>query len=105
VDGRRAGAVSRRSTKCVSVAYRSRSPAAIVAGDPFHAYGDHVMVDTFRQAVQILHLDHPFADAAAMAGPVPQAITSISGLQSVFFGVHGSPGHRADWREAWALFG
>jgi cytosine deaminase len=40
--------------------------------DPFHAYGDHAMVDTFRQAVRILHLDHPFADAAAMAGPVPQ---------------------------------
>ncbi len=27
--------------------------------DPFHAYGDHDMLDTFTQAVKILHLDHP----------------------------------------------
>ncbi len=27
--------------------------------DPFYAYGDHDMLDTFTQAVKILHLDHP----------------------------------------------
>jgi cytosine/creatinine deaminase len=32
------------------------------------------MVDTFRQAVGILHLDHPHGDAVAMAGPVPRTI-------------------------------
>lgn len=48
--------------------------------DPFHAYGDHDMVDTFRQAVRIAHLDHPFGDAPAMAGPVPQAITGVGPL-------------------------
>jgi cytosine deaminase len=51
--------------------------------DPFHAYGDHDMVDTFRQAVRILHLDHPFADAAAMAGPVPQAIIRAGQLGTI----------------------
>jgi cytosine deaminase len=51
--------------------------------DPFHAYGDHDMVDTFRQAVRILHLDHPLADAAAMAGPVPQEITQAGQLGTI----------------------
>jgi cytosine deaminase len=41
------------------------------------------MVDTFRQAVRILHLDHPFADAAAMAGPVPQAIIGAGQLGTI----------------------
>ncbi|MER2251061.1 cytosine deaminase [Methylorubrum podarium] len=39
--------------------------------DAFYAYGDHDMLDTFRAAVRILHLDHPLAGAPALAGPVP----------------------------------
>jgi cytosine deaminase len=39
--------------------------------DGLYAYGDHDMVDTWRQAVRILHLDHPTADSPALAGPVP----------------------------------
>ena len=27
--------------------------------DSFYAYGDHDVLDTFRQAVRIAHLDHP----------------------------------------------
>jgi cytosine deaminase len=42
--------------------------------DPFHAYGDHDMVDTFRQAVRIEHLDHPFGDAPALAAAAPGGI-------------------------------
>ena len=34
------------------------------------------MLDTFRQAVRILHLDHPLADAPALVGPVPAASPS-----------------------------
>jgi cytosine/creatinine deaminase len=34
--------------------------------DSFHAYGDHDVLDTFRQAVRILHLDHPIRDAPAL---------------------------------------
>lgn len=45
--------------------------------DPFHAYGDHDMLDTWRQAVRILHLDHPIGDAPALAGPIPAAITGF----------------------------
>jgi cytosine deaminase len=66
---------------------RQRGIPVAIAGDncrdPFHAYGDHDMVDTFRQAVRILHLDHPFADAPAMAGPVPQAIIRAGQLGTI----------------------
>jgi len=66
---------------------RQRGIPVAIAGDncrdPFHAYGDHDMVDTFRQAVRILHLDHPFADASAMAGPVPQAIIRAGKLGTI----------------------
>ncbi|MGB3426108.1 MAG: cytosine deaminase [Castellaniella sp.] len=37
--------------------------------DPFFPYGDHDMLDTLRQAVRILHLDHPIADAPRLSGP------------------------------------
>ena len=47
---------------------RRRGIAVAAAGDNcrdcFYAYGDHDMVDTFRQAVRILHLDHPLAERA-----------------------------------------
>lgn len=66
---------------------RQRGIPVAIAGDncrdPFHAYGDHDMVDTFRQAVRILQLDHPFADAAGMAGPVPQAIIRAGQLGTI----------------------
>jgi cytosine deaminase len=66
---------------------RQRGIPVTIAGDncrdPFHAYGDHDMVDTFRQAVRILHLDYPFADAAAMTGPVPQAIIGAGPLGTI----------------------
>ncbi len=51
--------------------------------DPFHAYGDHDMVDTFQQAVRIGHLDHPFADAPAMAGPIPSAIIGAGPIGTI----------------------
>jgi cytosine deaminase len=39
--------------------------------DPFYAYGDLDMVEVFREATRILHLDHPFGDwyRAASANP------------------------------------
>jgi cytosine deaminase len=45
--------------------------------DTFHAYGDNDMLDTFRQAVRILHLDHPFGDAAALVSRVPAEIMGV----------------------------
>ena len=45
--------------------------------DPFYAYGDHDMLDTFRQGVRILHLDHPHGDAPALATHVPASIMGL----------------------------
>ena len=54
---------------------RRRGIVVAAAGDNcrdcFYAYGDHDMVDTFRQAVRILHLDHPLAEAPTLVGPAP----------------------------------
>ncbi|MEO8524477.1 MAG: cytosine deaminase [Caldimonas sp.] len=46
--------------------------------DPFYAYGDHDMLDTFTQAVKIAHLDHPFADWIRAATETPAAIMRIA---------------------------
>lgn len=46
--------------------------------DCFHAYGDNDMVDTFRQAVRILHLDYPLSSAPALVGPAPSSIARLS---------------------------
>lgn len=60
---------------------RAAGVRVAVAGDncrdPFHAYGDHDMLDTWRQGVRILHLDHPFGDATALCGPAPAAIMGL----------------------------
>ena len=45
--------------------------------DPFYAYGDHDMLDTFTQAVKIAHLDHPLGDWIRAATETPAAIMGI----------------------------
>ena len=47
--------------------------------DSFYAYGDHDVVDTFRQAVRILHLDHPIAGAPALVSVNPAAMGRLTG--------------------------
>ena len=47
--------------------------------DPFYAYGDHDMLDTFTQAVKIAHLDHPLGDWIRAATETPAAIMGIAG--------------------------
>ncbi|MCX8996738.1 cytosine deaminase [Rhizobiaceae bacterium BDR2-2] len=42
--------------------------------DPFYAYGDLDPVEVFREAVRILHLDHPLDDAARVVTATPAAI-------------------------------
>jgi cytosine deaminase len=42
--------------------------------DPFYAYGDMDMVEVFREAVRILHLDHPIDPWPALAARSPAAI-------------------------------
>ncbi|RTL71362.1 MAG: cytosine deaminase [Hyphomicrobiales bacterium] len=62
---------------------RQRGILVAAAGDncrdSFYAYGDHDMVDTFRQAVRILHLDHPISEATALVGPLPARIARLAG--------------------------
>jgi cytosine deaminase len=45
--------------------------------DPFHAYGDHDMLETFTQAVKIAHLDHPYGDWIRAVTAVPAAIMQL----------------------------
>jgi cytosine deaminase len=60
---------------------RAKGVPVAVAGDncrdAFYAYGDHDMLDTFRQAVRILHLDHPHGDAPALVGRAPAVLMSL----------------------------
>ncbi len=60
---------------------KARGLRVAVAGDncrdPFYAYGDHDMLDTFTQAVQILHLDHPLGDWIRAATETPAAIMGM----------------------------
>ncbi|MFI4999297.1 MAG: cytosine deaminase [Reyranellales bacterium] len=45
--------------------------------DPFYAYGDHDMLETFTQAVKIAHLDHPYGDWIRAVTEVPAAIMQL----------------------------
>ncbi len=60
---------------------KARGLRVAVAGDncrdPFYAYGDHDMLDTYTQAVKILHLDHPLSDWIRAATETPAAIMGI----------------------------
>jgi cytosine deaminase len=47
--------------------------------DGFYAYGDHDVVDTFRQAVRILHVDHPLSEAPSLVGANPSRIAKFDG--------------------------
>ena len=39
--------------------------------DPFYAFGDYDMLEVYREAVRIGHLDHPFGDWAGSVTAVP----------------------------------
>jgi cytosine/creatinine deaminase len=47
--------------------------------DSFYAYGDHDVLDTFREAVRILHLDHPLTGAPTLVSTMPASIGQFSG--------------------------
>jgi cytosine/creatinine deaminase len=47
--------------------------------DSFYAYGDHDVVDTFRQSVRILHFDHPLTGAPALVGATPSQVGQFEG--------------------------
>ena len=62
---------------------KARGLRVAVAGDncrdPFHAYGDHDMLENFAQAVKIAHLDHPVGDWIAAVSATPAAIMKLAG--------------------------
>lgn len=47
--------------------------------DPFHAFGDHDMLDSFAQAVRILHLDQPIGDWIMTATATAADIMKLPG--------------------------
>jgi cytosine deaminase len=59
-----------------------RGIAVAAAGDncrdSFYAYGDHDVLDTFRQAVRIVHLDHPLTGAPALVAATPASFGGFS---------------------------
>ena len=60
---------------------RSRGIEVAIASDntrdPFYAYGDLDLVEVFREAVRILHLDHPFGDWPVLVGRNPASIMGL----------------------------
>ena len=48
--------------------------------DPFYAYGDLDMLEVFREATRILHLDHPVADWPAAVAATPAEIMGLRGF-------------------------
>jgi cytosine/creatinine deaminase len=81
----------------VTVAHEMRRAGLRVAiagdnyRDPFYAYGDHDMLETFTQSVRILHLDHPFGDWLRAASATPAAIVGLPGRGEI------AVGHVADF--------
>jgi cytosine deaminase len=45
--------------------------------DPFHAYGDLDMLETYRLATRVLHLDHPVDDWPAAISVTPGTIMAL----------------------------
>jgi cytosine deaminase len=59
--------------------------------DPFYAYGDLDMLEVFREAVRILHLDHPVSSWASLVARSPAAILGRAADHGVI-----AAGRRAD---------
>lgn len=56
-------------------------PVAIASDntrDPFYAYGDLDMVEVWREATRILHLDHPVGEWPRAVGATPAAIMGLA---------------------------
>ncbi|MGO4568566.1 cytosine deaminase [Rhizobium sp. 2YAF20] len=54
--------------------------------DPFHAYGDLDPVEVFREAVRILHLDHPLDTAARVVTVSPASIAGRAEMGRIAVG-------------------
>ena len=47
--------------------------------DPFYAYGDLDMLEVYRMATRILHLDHPVADWPRAVAATPASVMRLNG--------------------------
>ncbi len=47
------------------------------ARDPFYAYGDLDLVEVYREATRVAHLDHPFADWPATVAATPAGLMGL----------------------------
>ena len=54
--------------------------------DPFYAYGDLDMLEVFREATRILHLDHPVADWPTTVAATPAEIMRLDGAGTLAAG-------------------
>jgi cytosine/creatinine deaminase len=45
--------------------------------DPFYPYGDYDLLEVYREAVRIAHLDHPFDEWPQSVGPIPAAALGV----------------------------
>ena len=61
---------------------RARGIAVSVASDncrdPFYAYGDHDLMEVYREATRIAHLDHPVGAWPAAVGATPAAVAGFA---------------------------
>jgi cytosine deaminase len=82
LQGRQSGTTPRWRGVTVLHEMKARGMRVAVAGDncrdPFYAYGDHDMLDTFTQAVKILQLDHPLGEWIDAASATPAAIMGLA---------------------------
>jgi cytosine/creatinine deaminase len=90
LQGRSAGTTPRWRGTTVVHEMKARGLRVAVAGDncrdPFYAYGDHDMLDTFSMAVKILQLDHPFGDWISAATSTPAEIMGVTQYGSLRIG-------------------
>ncbi|WP_448570942.1 cytosine deaminase [Trichothermofontia sp.] len=55
--------------------------------DPFHAFGDHDVLEVFAQAVKIAHLDHPFAAWCPSVTAIPARLMGLANRGTIGVGV------------------
>ena len=94
LQDRQAGRTPRRRGVTLLHEMKARGIPVMVASDntrdPFYAYGDLDMLETYREATRILHFDHPVGDWPRAATATPAGACGFAGR-----GVIG-PGFSAD---------
>jgi cytosine/creatinine deaminase len=54
--------------------------------DPFYAYGDLDMLEVFREAIRIVHLDHSARAWTGLLGPAPAAVMGLDHVGTIATG-------------------